>query len=88
MGELIKLLRALATGKFGASIQVILATHSAELLDFVEPQEVRFFSRSKDTGETKVEVAPHDSPQWKKVFSEYNDSLSSVWLAGGLGGVP
>jgi len=88
MGELVKVLRGLATGKLGKEIQVILATHSAELLDFVEPKEVRFFSRAKDTGETRVEAAPIDSPQWKKVFTEYNDSLSGVWLSGGLGGVP
>src|SRR5262245_2367379 len=88
MGELVKVLRSLATGKFGKPIQVVLATHSAELLDFVDPKEVRFFSRSKDTGETKIETAPVDTPQWKKVFTEYNDSLSGVWLSGGLGGVP
>ena len=64
------------------------AAREAQLLDAVEPKEVRFFSRTKDTGETKVEAAPIDSPDWKKIFTEYNDSLGGVWLAGGLGGVP
>lgn len=88
MNELVKALRDLANGKFGKPVQVVLATHSAQLLDCVEAKEVRFFSRSKETGETRVEAAPIDSPDWRKIFTEYNDSLGGIWLSGGLGGVP
>ncbi|MGE3171659.1 MAG: AAA family ATPase [Planctomycetota bacterium] len=88
LGKLVETLRNMAEGKLGKQIQVVLATHSAELLEFVRPEEVRFFSRDKTTGETKVEAAPTDSTNWAKVFREYDDSLRGLWLSGGLGGVP
>jgi predicted ATPase len=89
VGELIQLLRKLATGKLGPkAIQVILATHSAELLEFVEPSEVRFLSRRDSDGATQVEVAPTDSADWAKAFREYQQSLGAIWLSGSLGGVP
>ena len=89
VGELIGLLRKLATGKLGPKpIQVILATHSAELLEFAEPKEVRFLSRRDADGATQVELAPTDSPDWAKAFREYQQSLGAIWLSGSLGGVP
>ena len=89
LGEVVKLLRALATGDLGPkAVQVILATHSAELLDFVEPREVRFVSRNLEDGSTRVEPAPLDSEQWKAAYEEYESSLGNLWLSGGLGGVP
>lgn len=89
MGQLIGALRKLANGELGPRpVQVLLATHSAELLEFVEPREVRFFHRSKGSGETVVEQAPVDDPSWLKSLREYDDSLGDLWLSGGLGGVP
>ncbi|MBM4059700.1 MAG: DUF2813 domain-containing protein [Planctomycetes bacterium] len=89
MGQLVGALRRLANGELGPRpVQVLLATHSAELLEFVEPREVRFFNRSKDTGETIVREAPVDDPSWKQTLREYDDSLGDLWLSGGLGGVP
>jgi predicted ATPase len=89
MRELVNVLRKLSRGEIGQrAVQVVLATHSAELLEFVEPKEVRFFSRSSDTGETRVELAPLDDPSWPKALREYGNSLGDLWLAGGLGGVP
>jgi predicted ATPase len=89
LGKLIELLRGLTTGQFGGKpIQVMLATHSAELLNFVEPNEVRFFSRSPKDGSVVIEKAPPDSSDWRKAYHEYQDSLGSMWLSGGLGGVP
>jgi predicted ATPase len=89
LGKLIELLRGLTTGQFGGKpIQVMLATHSAELLNFVEPNEVRFFSRDAKDGSVVIEKAPPDSNDWRKAYHEYQDSLGSMWLSGGLGGVP
>jgi len=89
MGQLVEVLRKLSQGDGGQpQIQVLLATHSAELLEHVRPEEVRFLSRSKDTGETVVEEAPVGSPTWRDAFKEYDDSLGRLWLSGGLGGVP
>jgi predicted ATPase len=89
IGELIQLLRKLATGKLGPkAIQVILATHSAELLEFAEPTEVRFLSRRDSDGATQVELAPTNSADWAKAFREYQQSLGAIWLSGSLGGVP
>ena len=89
LDELIKLLRAFSTGKVGHKpMQVVLATHSAELLDFVEPTEVRFLSRSSEDGGVKIEQVDTNDPSWEQAFQEYRQSLGQAWLAGGLGGVP
>ena len=89
MGELVGVLRKLSKGEIGPrAIQILLATHSAGLLEFIEPAEVRFFSRSKETGETRVEEPPVGDPNWLKTLKEYDNSMGDLWLSGGLGGVP
>jgi predicted ATPase len=89
IGELVRLLRDLATGAIGAKpIQVVLATHSAELLEFVRPEEVRFLNRVPEDGSVQVTRIDTDSIDWRQAFREYSESLGSAWLAGGLGGVP
>lgn len=89
LGELITTLRKLANGELGPKpVQIILATHSADLLEHVEPSEVRFFHRRQDTGETVVREAPTTNPGWPKLLREYDNSLGDLWLSGGLGGVP
>ncbi len=87
--QLVDMLRRLATGQIGPKpVQVLLATHSAQLLEFLRPEEVRFLSRDPADGSVKVEAAPTGSPDWEKAFREYSQSLGSAWLSGGLGGVP
>jgi predicted ATPase len=90
LGELIGLLRALATplNGEGPRSQVILATHSPELLEFVRPEEARFFRRQPQDGSVTIETAPTGSPEWQEAFKEYRESLGNAWLSGGLGGVP
>jgi predicted ATPase len=89
IGELVAFLRQLATGKLGPrAVQVILATHSAELLDFAEPNEVRFVSRRSGDGATQVEKAPTGTEDWETAVKEYQSSLGGLWLSGSLGGVP
>ncbi|HTQ03793.1 MAG TPA: AAA family ATPase [Polyangiaceae bacterium] len=89
LGELIALLRRLTAGELGRkAVQVILTTHSAELLDFVDPREVRFLSREMTDGSTVVRRAPIESEQWKAAYETYERSLGEIWLSGGLGGVP
>lgn len=86
--QLVELLRRLATGAGGRPpIQVVLATHSAELLEHLRPDEVRFLSR-RDDGSVVIEEAPVDDPEWKQVYEEYQRSTGGLWLSGGLGGVP
>ncbi len=87
--DLVALLRKLATGELGKKpTQVLLATHSAELLNVVEPHEVRFMQRSSTDGSVEIRKAPLDSPDWAKAFAAYDESLRGMWLSGGLGGVP
>ncbi len=89
LGEFIGLFRRLADGGLGPKpVQVILTTHSSELLNFVEPEEVRFLSRDMNDGATIVRRAPVETEQWKKAFETYEHSLGEIWLSGGLGGVP
>jgi len=89
LGELIGFLRKLSKGAIGKkAVQVILATHSAELLEFLRPEEVRFMTRDPEDGSVRVEMAPTQSPAWEKAFEQYEESLGSAWLSGGLGGVP
>jgi predicted ATPase len=89
VGELIRMLRGLASGELGPrKVQVILATHSAELLEFAEPNEVRFISRRSTDGATQVETAPTGTADWANAVKEYQGSLGGLWLSGSLGGVP
>ena len=87
--ELIGLLRKMTTGEIGRKpVQVVLATHSAELLEYVRPEEVRFLTRSPEDGSVQVNEAPTDSTNWQQVYKEYRESLGSIWLSGSMGGVP
>jgi len=87
LGEMLSFMRKLSRGEIGARpTQIVLATHSAELLEFAEPDEVRFLSRKGE--DVVVETAPTSSPEWENAFREYRESLGSVWLSGSLGGVP
>ncbi len=87
--QLVALARGLSTATFGGDpIQVVMATHSAELLEHLEPDEVRFLKRVPEDGSTRVEAAPTQSPDWERAFEEYARSLGNAWLSGGLGGVP
>ncbi len=89
MGELITALRRLAQPLDGRPpIQVLLATHSADLLEFIDPKEIRFLHRNRDTGATEVKTAPVANPNWPALLREYDDSLGNLWKSGGLGGVP
>jgi predicted ATPase len=89
LGEVIKVLRAMTKGEgVPRKMQIILATHSAELLEFVEPHEVRFFGRDTTDGSVRVQEAPTRTPEWCAAFDEYRRSLGEAWLSGGLGGVP
>lgn len=87
--QLIVLLRKLSKGAIGPRpVQVVMATHSPELLEFVKPEEVRFFTRRADDGSVDVREVPLSDPNWPKYFEEYSRSLREAWLSGGLGGVP
>jgi predicted ATPase len=86
--EVVALLRKLSEGALGRSpIQVVIATHSPELLEHLHPEEVRFMSRAAD-GAVTITAPPTTSPEWKDAFAEYRDSLGAAWLSGGMGGVP
>ncbi len=87
--ELIQLLRKMTTGEIGQRpVQVVLATHSAEMLEYVRPEEVRFLTRSPEDGSVQVSEAPTNSTNWQQVYKEYRESLGSIWLSGSMGGVP
>lgn len=87
--ELVTLLRRMSAGELGTKpTQVVLATHSAELLNFVDPREVRFMDRSGEDGSVVVHAAPIDDPDWRKSVEAFDGSLGGMWLSGGLGGVP
>ncbi len=84
MEQVLSLLRELATKR---DIQVLVATHSATLLEFALPEEVRFLSRSTTEGRVEVREVP-TGDAWDDAFHEYRESLGSLWLSGSLGGVP
>jgi predicted ATPase len=89
LDELIQFLRKMTTGEIGKKpVQVVLATHSAELLEYVRPEEVRFLTRSPEDGAVQVNEAPTDTTNWQQVYKEYRESLGSIWLSGSVGGVP
>lgn len=86
LGELTSFLRELTSGD--RAIQVVLATHSAELLEYLKPEEVRFLARSPRDGNVEFRLADTHSEDWAKFYREYDDSLGGAWLSGSLGGVP
>lgn len=69
-------------------IQIVAATHSAELLEYCRPEEVRFLDRTPEDGALRVHQIDTASPDWEETFETYRRSLGSVWLSGGVGGVP
>ncbi|MBT9315696.1 AAA family ATPase [Leptothoe spongobia] len=84
-----EMLRKLSKGELGSKpIQIVCTTHSQSFLNCLEPEEVRFIRRSRETGETEVQKAPTDNPNWQKVYDQFQTSLGSMWLTGSLGGVP
>ena len=83
--HVVELLRSLTQGE--RAIQVLVATQSAELLEHVEPAEVRFLGRNIE-GNVEVRSAPIDEPGWDEAVREYSGSMGQMWLSGGLGGVP
>jgi predicted ATPase len=84
--QVVALCRDLAAGKLGRPVQVLAATHSPHLLDFLEPHEVRFVTRDRDTGNTVVTAPPTEAPEWARAAEAYRDSLGDLWLSGALGG--
>ncbi|WP_224361289.1 AAA family ATPase [Hyalangium versicolor] len=66
LGEVAGLLRRLTVGTPQASpVQVIIATHSYELLEYIQPEEVRLLSRSTEDGSVRVNAPLHDSQDWR-----------------------
>jgi predicted ATPase len=88
MGRVVQLLRDFAAPEGKLATQVILATQSADFVECLRPEEVRFLRRSPDDGRVIVESAPTGDPDWTSIFERYDESLGGMWLAGGLGGVP
>ena len=87
--RVVEMLRGLSRGEIGPkAIQIVCTTHSKALLDYLEPEEVRFLSRDRETGETIVKKAPTDNERWKDVYDKYQQSLGDIWLTGAVGGVP
>lgn len=87
--NLVVYFRELANGdRRPEAFNIVLATHSAELLDCVEPEEVRFLEKDSEMGETLANKAPVDDPEWTQTMEAHLNSLRSVWLSGQLGGLP
>lgn len=64
--EIMGMLRRLTIGTPQTPpVQVILATHSYELLEFVQPEEVRLLSRSTEDGSVRVNASLQESPEWR-----------------------
>ncbi len=71
LGEVMGLLRRLTLGTPQTpAVQVVIATHSFELLEFVQPEEVRLLSRSTEDGSVHVNASLQESPEWRGRSSE------------------
>jgi predicted ATPase len=67
VGDLMALLRGLSRGALGGKpVQVVLATSSTEVLDFVAPAEVRVLSRSPEDGAVRVSDSAEDLADWRQ----------------------
>ncbi len=85
--RVVELCRALSKGELGRPVQVLAATHSPHLLDFLDPSEVRFVTRDRNSGNTVVTAPPTHAPEWARAAEAYRESLGDLWLSGALGGV-
>jgi predicted ATPase len=86
LGKLMDQLRGLTLGSSGRPpVQVVLTTYSAELLDHVQPGEVRLLHRDPRDGAVIVLEEPSRKPGWGKKIKEHQGKLGSAWLAGALG---
>ena len=66
LGELVDMLRQLSVGTPARPpVQIVLATHSLELLEHVQPEEVRMLSRSPEDGSVRVSMPLHDAENWR-----------------------
>jgi predicted ATPase len=66
LGELVGMLRRLSLGTAGQPpVQVVIATHSLELLEHVQPEEVRMLSRSPEDGSVRVSTPLEDAKNWR-----------------------
>ncbi|MDY7228951.1 AAA family ATPase [Hyalangium rubrum] len=71
LGEVVGMLRRLSIGAPGVPpVQVILATHSFDLLEHIQPDEVRLLSRSPEDGAVRVGTSLQDSQDWRGRSSE------------------
>ncbi|RKG93434.1 hypothetical protein D7V97_39980 [Corallococcus sp. CA053C] len=75
--EVLELLRAMARGEStgGQPVQVVLSTHSPDLLEHVRPEEVRLVSREPSDGSVRVQPVPTASLHWRRECRELLDSL-------------
>src|SRR5579871_695096 len=88
VGEVITVLRRMTLGEIGPSkMSVVVTTHSPEALQFVAPEEARFLNRERD-GAVSITAPSTDTNDWRIAFVEYGKNLGSLWLSGGVGGVP
>lgn len=66
LGEVVALLRRLSTGELGGRpVQVVIATHSFDLLEHVLPDEVRMLSRAPEDGAVRVSHPLQDRNDWR-----------------------
>jgi predicted ATPase len=66
LGELVNMLRRLSVGTADRPpVQIVIATHSLELLEHVQPEEVRMLSRSPEDGSVRVSTPMLDAQDWR-----------------------
>lgn len=66
LGDLVGLLRQLSRGSSERPpVQVLIATHSLELLEHVQAEEVRMLSRSPEDGSVRVNAPRQDTQDWR-----------------------
>ncbi|MBN1203703.1 MAG: AAA family ATPase [Myxococcaceae bacterium] len=71
LGEVVGLLRRLSIGAPGVPpVQVLIATHSFELLEHVQQEEVRLLSRSPEDGSVRVGSTMQEAQGWRGRSSE------------------
>ena len=88
IGQVVALFRELsAPTDRSRPVQIVAATHSADLLRHLRPEEVRFVDRDPADGGTLVRSAPTSSAHWDEAMALWGN-VGDLWLSGTLGGVP
>lgn len=86
--KIVELLERVSTeGIAGEKVQVIITTHSVQLLNYVKPEQIRAVELD-DEGATRIHALPTDSFKFEAAMEAYDHEVGAMWFTDIIGGNP